>query len=552
MESLGVILLIALPALAGLGIWLLPENRGGLIRAISLLVGLATLVISFALWLELPRVRPGEMVGESNLSWVAAGETNAEGDPTSGIVVRFHVGLDSISAQLALLTGILLPLSIACGFTAIRKRVREYYAWMLLLGAGVFGVFAARDVLLFYICFEFTLVPLYFLIGIWGGPERRHAANTFFLYTFTGSMISFGGILYLALRASAGSGLVDFDLVKLSTVTDLTFVEQSWLFLAFFAGFAIKVPFFPLHTWLPLAHTEAPTAGSVLLAGVLLKLGTYGFLRFSLPMVPQGAVHWAGLMGLLATIGIVYTALCSWLQTDAKRLVAYSSVSHLGFCMLGMFSFLPIGLTGAVLYMVNHGLSTGALFLCIGMLYERYHTHDMNKFGGLMSKMPILSAFLIFFAFTSVGVPGLNGFVSEFMTLIAAYNSPRLYESAGVWFGVIGASGIVLGAVYLFYMTGRVLFGPVKEPPHTPDLSGGLRPDLNAREIAILTPLALLCIVLGVAPRLITDTLDPSLDRILARVKPYLPQPADLGSKTVAAATISPDRAAVPFGESAE
>ncbi|RMF81961.1 MAG: NADH-quinone oxidoreductase subunit M [Planctomycetota bacterium] len=312
------------------------------------------------------------------------------------------------------------------------------------------------------------------------------------------------------------SGMVTFDLVILSSLKELSHTEQVLLFMAFFSGFAIKVPFFPLHTWLPLAHTEAPTAGSVLLAGVLLKLGTYGFLRFSLPVVPDGAVYWATTMGWLAIAGIIYGALCCWVQRDVKKLVAYSSVSHLGFCMLGMFSMLPIGLSGSVLYMINHGLSTGALFLVVGMIYERYHTRDMEAIGGLARRMPIMATFLVLFTLSSIGLPGLNGFVSEFTVLFAAYNSPIL----GPAFGVLGATGILLGAIYMLYMVGKVLFGPTNEPPHTPDTEHVGTPDLNPREIAILTPLAILCVALGVAPRLVTDSLDPALqNQVLARVE---------------------------------
>ena len=330
-------------------------------------------------------------------------------------------------------------------------------------------------------------------------------------------MITFAGILYLVIR-TAQAGVVSFDIATITANVDvLSLTEQSLLFLALFAGFAIKVPFFPLHTWLPLAHTEAPTAGSVLLAGVLLKLGTYGFLRFALPMAPLGAVHWAHLMGYLAIAGVIYGALCSWVQNDVKKLVAYSSVSHLGFCMLGMFSLEPMGLSGSVLYMINHGLSTGALFLVVGMIYERYHTRDMNKLGGLATQMPVMAFFLVLFTLSSVGLPGLNGFISEFTVLFAAYNSPIL----GPLFGTLGATGILLGAIYMLYMAGRVLFGPVNEPEHTPDLAVLKTQDLNAREITILVPLAILVVVLGVAPRLITDKLDPVLRTdILEQVQP--------------------------------
>ncbi len=517
MEALALNLIVLVPLIAAIGVAILPAAMERLIPRIALGVGMVVGLVALWLWLQIDAV--GGLYAETRLSWLQLGEFEGA-ELIRGLRVSYHVAIDGISAPLIALTGLLVPLAIACGFASIQTRVREYYAWMLLLTAGMFGVFAARDVLLFYIFFEFTLVPLYFLIGIWGGSDRRYAANKFFLYTFLGSVVTFAGILYLAVRAAqiGGSGVVTFDLTTLSTLSlaqGLSALEQSLLFIAFFCGFAIKVPFFPLHTWLPLAHTEAPTAGSVLLAGVLLKLGTYGFLRFSLPIVPVGAVRWASLMGALAVAGIIYGALCSWVQRDVKKLVAYSSVSHLGFCMLGLFSLVPLGLTGSVLYMVNHGISTGALFLCVGMIYERYHTRDMDQIGGLAKQMPILATFLMLFVFSSIGLPGLNGFVSEFTVLMAAFSS----ESLGPWYGGLGATGILLGAIYMLYCAGKVLFGPLKEPPHTPDLKHGLTVDLNAREIAILTPLALVVILLGVAPRLITDTLDPALEaQVMSRV----------------------------------
>jgi len=537
MDALALNLVIFLPLAAAIAVWVWPKRSEAAVPKFALWIGLITLVLSFWVWWRVtPETGPESLVGETNLAWIVAGDRMLNPGSEDGISreaalqVSFHLGIDPISAPLLLLTGILVPLAIACSFTSIKRRIREYYAWMLMLTAAMFGVFASRDLLLFYIFFEFTLIPLYFLIGIWGGPERRYAANKFFLFTFVGSMITFAGILYLAIKATPIGAAVNFDLVQLSTLSLDTFTrnEQVWLFLAFFCGFAIKVPFFPLHTWLPLAHTEAPTAGSVLLAGVLLKLGTYGFLRFSLPIVPVGAVEWAQVMGFLAVAGIIYGALCSWVQRDVKKLVAYSSVSHLGFCMLGMFSFVPVGLSGSVLYMVNHGISTGALFLVVGMMYERYHTRDMQQIGGLATRMPILAFFLILFTLSSIGLPGLNGFVSEFTTLFAAFNSWRL----GPWFGVLGASGILLGAIYMLYATGKVLFGPVREPEGTPDQSTGLSRDLNAREILILAPLAFLVIALGVYPRAITDTLDPALeDQVMAAVRPSgiseYPQPAD-------------------------
>ncbi len=516
MEQLALNTIVYLPLIAAVVVWVMPENREDLVRRTALFIGLLVFALSLVLWLKLPSAGPTGLVGETSADWVKVGDLDPDRRLVNSVAVRYHVGLDALSAPLVALTGLLVPLSIACGFVAIRQRVREYYAWLLALTGGMFGVFAARDVLLFYVFFEFTLVPLYFLIGIWGGSERRWAANKFFLYTFVGSVVTFAGILYLAVRGAelSGTGVIDFDLKHLSSLP-LSSTEQWWLFLALFCGFAIKVPFFPLHTWLPLAHTEAPTAGSVLLAGILLKLGTYGFLRFSLPMVPEGALAWAQMMGALAVAGIIYGALCSWVQRDIKKLVAYSSVSHLGFCMLGMFSFLPSGLSGSVLYMINHGLSTGALFLLVGMIYERYHTRDITAIGGLAARMPVLAFFLILFTLSSIGLPGLNGFVSEFTTLFAAFQSPHL----GWGFAALGATGILLGAIYMLYMAGRVLFGPLKEPDHTPDTSAGLTHDLTRREVWILAPLAVLCVVLGFFPRLITDTLDPALRaQVLARI----------------------------------
>ncbi len=515
MAAFALHLLIFLPALGAILVALLPERQERQAGKIALWIGLLTMIVALPLWWSV--TASSGLVGETNAEWISVGPHDEHGALVSGVRISYHVGLDAISAPLVALTGLLVPLAVACSFTAIQTRIREYYAWMLALTAAMFGVFAARDVLLFYIFFEFTLVPLYFLIGIWGGSQRRYAANKFFLFTFVGSVITFAGILYLAVRAAQATGnpIVNFDLAMLSSLSVLSPEEQSLLFLALFCGFAIKVPFFPLHTWLPLAHTEAPTAGSVLLAGVLLKLGTYGFLRFSLPMVPAGAVTWAPLMGWLAVAGVVYGALCSWAQKDVKKLVAYSSVSHLGFCMLGMFSFLPVGLSGSVLYMINHGISTGALFLLVGMMYERYHTRDMDQIGGLARRMPIFAFFLVFFTLSSIGLPGLNGFVSEFTTLFAAWNSTVL----GPKFSVIGATGILLGAIYMLYMVGKVLFGPVKEPHHTPDLSQGLSRDLNSREIAILTPLAIAAVALGFFPRIVTDSLDPALSKqVLTRV----------------------------------
>ncbi len=453
-------------------------------------------------------------------------------DSLAPVHLQYHVGVDGISLPLLLLTAFLTPLAIWGSFTGIQDRCREYYSLMLLLHGAMLGVFCARDLLLFYIFFEFTLVPLYFLIGIWGGSQRTKAANMFFIYTLTGSMLTFAGVLYLGWKASLLPLGVEktyefsFDLDRLydlAAAGHLSLDIQWWLFLAFFAGFAIKVPLFPMHTWLPLAHTEAPTAGSVMLAAVLLKLGTYGFMRLSLPMLPEASVALAPFVSILAIIGIIYGALAAWVQDDVKKLVAYSSVSHLGFCLLGMFSLKMAGLQGSLLYMVNHGLSTGALFLIVGMIYERYHTREFAKIGGLARKMPVMTFFLIVFTMSSIGLPGTNGFISEFLVLLGTFNSSKAEAGSpagplGMWYAIPAASGILLGAIYMLHMARCVLFGPLKEPGHGFDSSTGLTQDLTRREIGILAPIAVACILIGVYPRMVTDITAPALQsQVLAR-----------------------------------
>ena len=449
-----------------------------------------------------------------NLPWLDGGATfQAERAgrwvevPT--VDIGYRVGVDGISIWLIALTCLLMPLAIWSSFTSVQDRVREYYCLLLLLQAGLLGVFCALDLLLFYVFFEFTLIPLFLLIGIWGGPERRRAAAKFFLFTLAGSVITFAGIVYLAYYSYTTLDRVTLfipELIELGRSGFLPVNLQWWLFLAFAAGFAIKVPLFPVHTWLPLAHTDAPTAGSVILAGVLLKLGTYGFCRLSIPMLPDASMVWGPFMAVLAIIGIIYAALAAWVQTDIKKLVAYSSVSHLGFCMLGLFSLKVAGVSGGVLYMINHGLSTGALFLLVGYIYERYHTRDMNKIGGLARRMPWFAFFLVFFTFSSVGLPGLNGFVGEFLVLLGAANSNTVFDgrAAGpLHFGYVipASSGIVLGAVYMLWMCQRVLFGPLVEPAHAHDEDHALPADLSRREIGILVPLALACLAIGVYPK---------------------------------------------------
>jgi len=441
--------------------------------------------------------------------------------------VSLNVGVDSVAIMLVALTALLGPICVLASFTAINHRVKTYYAWLLGLQAAMTMVFVARDVIMFYVGFEFTLIPMWILINLYGSTNRRKAATKFFLYTFTGSMIALAGIVYVAWKGASHAGYWSFDIGALqSAAAWLSPREQAWVFFALLAGFAVKVPLFPFHTWLPLAHTEAPTAGSVILAGVLLKLGTYGIFRFAIPLAPNAAFEYAPLIATVSIIGIVYAGLICWVQTDVKKLVAYSSVAHLGFCILGLFAFNTTGITGSVLYMINHGLSTGALFLMIGMIYERYHTRSMKELGGLASRMPIWSTFMVFFTMASVGLPGLNGFVSEFLCLIGTFQASDHWQgdvggtggNLGFWYAAIAGTGMIVAAMYLLYMVGKVVFGPLHEPhgdhghaSHGDDHAPKLPTDLNKREIGILVPLAVLCIAMGVYPKPLLDALkDPS------------------------------------------
>lgn len=435
------------------------------------------------------------------------------------------LGVNGISLWLVLLTALLSPLAFAASFESIKERQKEYYGWMLLLLFAMLGVFVSRDLLLFYAFFELTLIPMFFIIGIWGGPDRRYAAGKFFLFTFTGSVFTLAGAIYLGLKYGTFDidGLIDAarfggQLHDGTLVAALTRTQREWVLLGFLAGFAVKVPLFPVHTWLPLAHTEAPTAGSVILAGVLLKLGTYGLLRLAVPigLLDVNGVafpHLLRYIGWLCVIGILYGALVAWVQQDMKKLVAYSSVSHLGFCVLGLMALNPQGIIGSVLYMINHGLSTGAMFLCVGMVYDRYHTRDINLLSGMAKRMPILAFFWILFTLSSIGVPGLNGFISEFLSILGAFISPFL----GIWMGTFAALGVILGAVYMLHLAARVIWGPLKSP-ETHD-HGHAPGDIGAREIAILTPLAVCVVLLGVVPGFVMNSMSGPVEDLRQPVK---------------------------------
>ncbi len=436
--------------------------------------------------------------------------------------INLSVGVDSIAMWLILLTAFLQPLMVLGSTSAIKEREPLYYGWLTALQGALFAVFAARDLIVFYAGFEFTLLPLYILINQFGSSGRRAAATKFFLFTFTGSIVALAGLVYVAWKASSGVDGWTFELGALMEAgRAMSGAEQAWVLLALMLGFAVKVPLFPVHTWLPQAHTEAPTAGSVILAGVLLKLGTYAMFRLVLGLVPDAVIEYAATIGVLAVIGILYGGLICWAQRDVKKLVAYSSVAHLGFCVLGLFALNIAGLQGSVLYMVNHGLSTGALFFCIGMMYERYHTRSMDEVSGLGPIMPVWSFFFVFFTMASVGLPGLNGFVSEFLCLMGAFQSGASDLGAGgtvgtlgPWFAAIAATGMIVAAIYLLYMVGKMVFGPTREPAGH-EHHGPLPRDLSLREIVVLTPIAIACVVLGVYPKLMLDTTQAPIEQLV-------------------------------------
>ena len=427
--------------------------------------------------------------------------------------VEYRLGVDGISLFLVLLTTFLTPVVVLSSWGDIHRRVKEFFALLLVLETGMLGTFLALDLFLFYVLWEVMLVPMVFLIGVWGGQRRIYAAIKFMLFTMVGSLLMLVAILYCAWRVKVASGTFAFGYDRFLAL-QLSPREQLYLFAAFALAFAIKVPLFPLHTWLPDAHVEAPTGGSVILAGVLLKMGTYGFLRFALPLFPLAAHAAAPLLTALAVAGIVYGALVATVQPDLKKLVAYSSVSHLGFVMLGLFAFTPIAAAGSVYQMLNHGLSTGALFLLVGMIYERRHTRQIADFGGLWSVVPVFAVCLLLAMLASVGLPGLNGFVGEFLILCGAFGT-------WPWATAIATSGVVLGALYLLWMYQRVAFGPV-----THEENRGLT-DLSAREIALLVPVLGLCFVMGLYPAPFLTRMQPAIDRVLQRVaKVDTPTPA--------------------------
>ncbi len=479
-----------LPALGALAFLAVPRNRESFFRQGAFAVSLLNFLISLLL-LKGFIPSSAEMQFVEWRQWIP------------GLGASYHLGLDGITLFLVLLTTLISMIAILSSFSAINKKVKEYYISLLFLETGMIGVFLSLDMLLFYFFWEAMLIPMYFLIGIWGHERRIYAAVKFILYTMAGSAFMLVGILVMYFYHYHLTGAFSFDLLSWNTM-ELPFKLQFWLFLAFFVAFAIKVPLFPFHTWLPDAHVEAPTAGSVILAGVLLKMGTYGLLRFCIPLFPVATLQLLPYVCTLALIGIIYGGLVAMVQPDMKKLVAYSSVAHLGYVVLGLFVLNPQGMVGGLLQMVNHGLSTGALFLMVGMLYERRHTRLIEDFGGIAKVMPAYFAFFLIVTLSSIGLPMLNGFVGEFNIILGAFSYSVLY-------GVIANFGIIIAAVYMLWMFQRVMFGEVTREENK------ILKDLNLREYLVLIPLVILMFWIGIYPKPFISRMEPSINKIISR-----------------------------------
>jgi NADH-quinone oxidoreductase subunit M len=483
-DGMVLTLTIFLPLLFAIAIIILPKQKVQLIKQIGLGGSIITFLVSLILYFGFRAEEAGFQFVQKYL-WI------------SSLNISYHIGIDGMSLLLILLTTFLTPLALLGTWNSIAVKLKGYTAMVLLLEVGMIGVFASLDLFLFYIFWEAMLIPMYFIIGIWGGANRIYAAIKFFLYTLFGSLLMLVAILSLGYFASTMPGgqfttnLIDLYRLAPSIPANL----QIWMFAAFGLSFAIKVPMWPLHTWLPDAHVEAPTAGSVILAGVLLKMGTYGFLRFNLPLFTDASINAIPFMCTLAVIGIIFGALVAMVQTDIKKLVAYSSVSHLGFVMLGIFSMTEEGLQGAIIQMINHGLSTGALFLLVGMIYDRTHTRAIANYGGVAKLMPLYATFLMIISFSSIGLPGLNGFIGEFLVLLGSFKSTLIDNR---WYTAFAGLGVIFSAVYMLWMYQRVMMGPVRED----GLYGGHHLfDLTKREIIVLVPIVLFVVWIGVYPK---------------------------------------------------
>jgi NADH-quinone oxidoreductase subunit M len=520
--------LILFTPLVGAAVLLFVNKRSeNAIRWIANLFALAGFLVSLPLWFQYDSRNPAWQFVE-RAEWIPA------------IGAEYHLGVDGFAALMLLLTTLMGAIAVLSSWTAIKERVKEYYVFLLILQGGMIGAFVSLDFLLFFLFWEVMLVPMYFLIGIWGSDRRLYSAIKFFLYTLVGSVVMLLGILALYFYQHSVTNVWTFDVTVFQQLNIPTGM-QWWVFLAFFLGFSIKVPMFPFHTWLPDAHTDAPTAGSVILAAVLLKMGTYGFIRFSLPILPDASRQFVPMMAVLSIIGIVYGALVAMAQKDWKRLVAYSSVSHMALVMLGMFALNPVGIKGSIVQQINHGISTGALFLIVGVVYERRHTRLISEYGGLSKVMPVYAAIFCVMMLSSIGLPALNGFVGEFLIL------QGIFTTSMVW-AAFAASGIVLGAAYMLWLYQRTMFGKIENPKNE-----GLQ-DLNLREVATFVPLIILAVWIGIYPTPFLDRLDTSVNRVIARVSPqYIEhlaaKPADCAQP--AAATSKFTTAACGEGEAA-
>jgi len=491
--------LLLVPFIGSFLLLLIDKSREHLIRYTGLVISLLAFIISLIIFFNFDSQNPDFQLTHK-FPWI------------ENLNIFYFVGIDGLSLLLVLLTTFLTPLTLISSWSSIKTKVKEFTFFMLILEVGMLGVFVSLDLFLFYIFWEAMLIPMYFIIGIWGGKERIYASIKFFIYTMFGGLLMLVAIIWLAVYASTPLGYFTTNLVELYSVgPEVESTIQNWMFLAFAFSFAIKVPLFPLHTWLPDAHVQAPTAGSVILAGVLLKMGTYGLLRFCLPLFPQASITFAPYISVLAVIGIIYGALVAMVQTDMKKLVAYSSVAHLGFVVLGIFAMTQEAVQGAIIQMVNHGLSTGALFLLVGVIYERTHTREISEYGGIAKLVPVYSFMLLFVSLSSIGLPGLNGFVGEFLILIGSFKSPVL---GSWWFTVFAASGVIFAAVYLLWMYQRVVFGEVKNPKLS------TLTDMNPREIFIMIPIIIFIIWIGIYPSTFLNISEKSTAKVIEQVLP--------------------------------